>query len=67
MASLEGQKLGPYTVIAQMGSGGMATVYRAHHPRLDRDVAIKMLHEAFQEDQELPRPLRARGADRRAP
>ena len=52
MASLVGQQLGPYTVIAQMGSGGMATVYRAHHPRLDRDVAIKMLHEAFQEDQE---------------
>ncbi len=51
MASLVGQQLGPYTVIAQMGSGGMATVYRAHHPRLDRDVAIKMLHEAFQEDQ----------------
>ncbi len=50
MASLEGQTLGQYQVIAQMGSGGMATVYKAYHPRLDRFVAIKMLHEAFQED-----------------
>ncbi len=50
MASLEGQTLGQYKVISQMGSGGMATVYKAYHPRLDRTVAIKMLHEAFQED-----------------
>src|SRR5215211_1168557 len=50
MASLEGQMLGQYKVIAQMGSGGMATVYKAYHARLDRTVAIKMLHEAFQED-----------------
>ena len=50
MASLEGQTLGQYKVIGQMGSGGMATVYKAYHPRLDRYVAIKMLHEAFQED-----------------
>ncbi len=50
MASLEGQTLGQYQVIAQMGSGGMATVYKAYQPRLDRYVAIKMLHEAFQED-----------------
>lgn len=50
MASLEGQTLGQYKVIEQMGSGGMATVYKAYHPRLDRYVAIKMLHEAFQED-----------------
>jgi serine/threonine protein kinase len=50
MASLEGQMLGQYKVIAAMGSGGMATVYKAYQERLDRFVAIKMLHEAFQED-----------------
>ena len=50
MASLEGQMLGQYQVIAQMGTGGMATVYKAYQERLDRFVAIKMLHEAFQED-----------------
>lgn len=50
MSSLEGQTLGQYKVIAQMGQGGMATVYKAYHPRLDRFVAIKMMHQAFQED-----------------
>ncbi|MBK8025230.1 MAG: protein kinase [Chloroflexi bacterium] len=51
MALLEGQQLGPYQVQRQMGSGGMATVYRAYHPRLDRHVAIKVMHEAFQQDE----------------
>lgn len=51
MATLEGQQLGPYQVIAQMGSGGMATVYKAYHARLDRFVAIKVMHEAFQQDE----------------
>jgi serine/threonine protein kinase len=50
MSSLEGQTLGQYRVIAQMGQGGMATVYKAYHPRLDRFVAIKMMHQAFLED-----------------
>ncbi len=50
MSSLEGQTLGQYRVIAQMGHGGMATVFKAYHPRLDRFVAIKMMHQAFQED-----------------
>lgn len=50
MSSLEGQTLGQYRVIAQMGQGGMATVFKAYHPRLDRFVAIKMMHQAFLED-----------------
>ncbi|MBK8029865.1 MAG: protein kinase [Chloroflexi bacterium] len=50
MSSLEGQTLGQYRVIAQMGHGGMATVFKGYHPRLDRFVAIKMMHQAFQED-----------------
>src|SRR5262245_2944507 len=38
-----GDRLGPYEVAAQIGSGGMGDVYRARDPRLRRDVAIKVL------------------------
>src|SRR5579859_2300600 len=38
-----GTKLGPYEVIAPLGAGGMGEVYRARDPRLQRDVAIKIL------------------------
>ncbi|GAA3764664.1 serine/threonine-protein kinase [Terriglobus aquaticus] len=37
-------KLGPYVVLNQIGSGGMGAVYRALDPRLQREVAIKVLH-----------------------
>ncbi len=40
---LAGRKLGPYDVVALIGAGGMGEVYRAHDPRLARDVAIKVL------------------------
>jgi serine/threonine protein kinase len=50
MALQEGQNLGAYRVLAQLGQGGMATVYKAYHPKLDRYVAIKMVHQAFLED-----------------
>lgn len=39
--------IGSYRVIEPVGSGGMATVYRAHHERLDRIVAIKVIHKNF--------------------
>jgi serine/threonine protein kinase len=38
-----GDKLGPYEILASIGSGGMGEVYRARDPRLNRDVAIKQL------------------------
>jgi serine/threonine protein kinase/tetratricopeptide (TPR) repeat protein len=38
-----GATLGPYVVIAPIGAGGMGEVYRARDPRLDRDVALKVL------------------------
>jgi eukaryotic-like serine/threonine-protein kinase len=37
-----GDKLGPYEVLAPIGKGGMGEVYRAHDPRLGRDVAIRV-------------------------
>ena len=45
-----GTTLGPYTVTAKIGEGGMGEVYRARDTNLDRDVAIKVLPEAFTSD-----------------
>src|SRR5262252_4342584 len=36
-------RLGPYEIVAPLGAGAMGEVYRAHDPRLKRDVAIKVL------------------------
>ncbi len=47
MAFVEGQSLGPYRVLSRLGHGGMATVYKGYHSRLDRNVAIKVIHQAF--------------------
>ncbi|MBM4422294.1 MAG: hypothetical protein FJ030_02745 [Chloroflexi bacterium] len=45
-----GENVGAYRIIAQLGQGGMATVYKAYHANLDRYVAIKVMHPAFKED-----------------
>jgi serine/threonine protein kinase len=45
-----GEQVGAYRVIEQLGQGGMATVYKAYHPALDRYVALKVLHPAFLDD-----------------
>ncbi len=42
--------IGPYTIIEQVGAGGMATVYKAHQPKLDRHIALKMMHRMFLDD-----------------
>jgi hypothetical protein len=43
LEDLMGQRLGQYQVIEQVGIGGMAVVFRAHQPSLNRDVALKVL------------------------
>jgi predicted Ser/Thr protein kinase len=50
MQFVDGENVGPYRIITQLGQGGMATVFKAYHPALDRYVAIKVLHPAFMED-----------------
>src|SRR5579863_1296879 len=50
MALAPGTRLGSYEVVAQIGAGGMGEVYRAHDTKLGRDVAIKVLPEAFAHD-----------------
>jgi len=50
MPFLAGENVGPYRILAQLGQGGMATVFKAYHAALDRHVAIKVLHPAFKED-----------------
>ncbi|HKV86410.1 MAG TPA: HD domain-containing phosphohydrolase [Candidatus Dormibacteraeota bacterium] len=52
MSLKPGTRIGPYAVVERIGQGGMATVYRAYHDGLDRDVAIKVLPEFFAEDPE---------------
>lgn len=47
-----GTRLGPYEVTAQLGVGGMGEVYRATDANLGRQVAIKVLPEAFAQDAE---------------
>ncbi len=45
-----GTRLGSYEILAPIGAGGMGEVYRAHDARLARDVAIKVLAEAYTRD-----------------
>ena len=50
MSLTPGTRLGIYEVPAKVGEGGMGEVYQARDTTLDRDVALKVLPEAFTAD-----------------
>src|SRR5687767_15641105 len=50
MTLAPGTRLGPYEIVASLGAGGMGEVYRARDPKLNRDVAIKVLPALFAAD-----------------
>ena len=52
MPIASGTRLGAYEIVASVGAGGMGEVYRARDTRLGRDVAVKILPQAFAADRE---------------
>ena len=52
MPQRPGDHLGPYEIVGFVGAGGMGEVYRARDPRLNRDVAVKILHSSVAADPE---------------
>lgn len=65
-ASRPENEIGPYTILEQIGEGGMGVVYKAYDNRLQRDIALKMLPLGMNKDPQLRQRLiaEARAASR---
>src|ERR1700733_6711240 len=50
MEDLTGRQFGPYRIVAPLGEGGMAALYRAYQPSVDRYIALKILSRYFTND-----------------
>ena len=50
MPFTSGENVGAYRIVEKLGQGGMATIFKAYHPALDRYVAIKVMHPALASD-----------------
>ena len=60
VALTPGTRLGHYEIVAALGEGGMGRVYRARDPRLDREVAIKVISPELANDPASSRASSAR-------
>ena len=47
-----GKTIGKYRIVEHLGRGGMAEVYKAYQPNLDRYVAVKMMHTFLSDEKE---------------
>jgi len=50
MDDLTGRQFGPYQIVGPVGEGGMAAVYKAYQPSMERYVALKVLPRTYAED-----------------